>query len=138
MAVSRADRLRLPALLATLALAVHGEADAAAAITADITIEAEGLQLNYADNTLRLPNVVIQQDSPQGRMLIRAEEAIARGSEPSFDNSAWEFRGAVHIEYNGGVLDADTADVSFKGNRPSTARVVGQPANFSHQIRDSE
>lgn len=139
MAAARADlpQRLLPALLVTLAFTLQGGAAGAAEPVADITIEAAGFHLNYADNTLRLPNVVIQQDSPQGRMLIRADEAIARGTEPSFDNSAWEFRGAVHIEFAGGELDADSADVRFRGNRPSTARVVGAPARFSHQMKDS-
>jgi lipopolysaccharide export system protein LptA len=103
----------------------------------EIQIEADGLQLDYAANTLRMPNIVIRQDTPQGSLLIRAAEATARGTEPSFQNSQWKFSGSVHIEYLDGVLDADTAQLTFADNRLQQAVVDGNPAQFSHQPRGS-
>lgn len=120
-----------------LLLAPAATLQAGAAPAGEFQIEADGLQLDYAANTLRMPNIVIRQQSPQGNLLIRAREATARGTEPSFENSQWTFTGDVHIEYQDGVLDADTARLSFSGNRLQRAQVDGSPARFSHQPRGS-
>lgn len=121
--------------LACLAMATAGPAWAGAA-GGEFVINADGIQIDYANNTLRMPNVDILQESPR-RMRIRAEEAVAKGSEPKFDNSEWEFKGAVRIEFADGELEADSATVRFAGNQLAHALVTGAPARFSHQIKGS-
>jgi lipopolysaccharide transport protein LptA len=100
-------------------------------------IEADGLELDQKKGTLRMPNVVIRQDAPQGALLIRAREATAQGTRPSFEDSVWNFSGDVHIEYADGRLDADTAQLTFSRNRLQHAQVDGAPAQFSHQLKGS-
>ncbi len=97
-----------------------------------IDIEAEGIKIDYSNRILRLPKVTIRQ----GKSLIRADEAIARGVEPRLGDSEWEFRGAVHIEFENGELNADSAKVRFVDDRLHTAIVTGAPANFSHRLQD--
>jgi lipopolysaccharide transport protein LptA len=123
--------------LATLPGSVASSAGAGGAVTGDIQIEADGLQLDYGANTLRMPNVVIRQHSPQGDLLIRAREARAHSTQPSFENSQWTFTGQVHVEYQDGVLDADTAQLTFVKNQLQHAAVDGAPANFSHQFKNN-
>ena len=61
-----------------------------------------------------------------GPMLIRAtRRSRARASSRASDNTEWEFRGAVHIEFDGGELDADRATAKFVGNRSRRARRHG-------------
>ena len=138
MAASLPDRLLLPLpALALLLLAAPWHrlpaAEPAALPAPAIDVVSDSFHIDYQSNTLRLPNVEIRQ----GDMLIRASEAVARGVELSFANSQWEFRGAVHIEFAGGDLDADRATAEFAGNRLQLARVTGAPARFSHQIKDA-
>jgi lipopolysaccharide transport protein LptA len=124
-------------LLVATALASPAALPAAAALAGEYRIEADGLELDYTNRTLRMPNIVIRQDSPQGSLLIRAREATAKGTEPSFESAIWNFSGDVHIESAGGQLDADSAQLTFERNRLQHARVDGAPARFSHQLPDS-
>jgi lipopolysaccharide transport protein LptA len=119
-------------LLPLLAMASLG-ASARDAIESDqeLIVDSDGTQINLQANTLRMKNVSIS--NAQGTMTIKAQEATARGVELNLNNSEWEFRGAVHIHFEGGELSADTARVNFSGNRIGTAQVVGAPAQFSHQ-----
>ncbi|MDR2215175.1 MAG: hypothetical protein LBE59_04960 [Nevskiaceae bacterium] len=132
----RSEHRIAAALLLPLALLLCALAQAAAP-TGDIELEADGLQLDYNANTLRMPNVVIRQQSAQGSLLIRAREATARGTQPSFENSQWTFTGDVHVEYLDGVLDANIAQLTFVSNLLQRAQVDGAPARFSHQPKGS-
>lgn len=125
------------ALAAPVALPAAAALPATAALAGEYRIEADGLELDYSNRTLRMPNIVIRQESPQGTLLIRAREATAKGTEPSFESAVWNFSGDVHIEYAGGQLDADSAQLTFERNRLQHARVDGAPARFSHQLPDS-
>jgi lipopolysaccharide transport protein LptA len=91
------------------------------------------MRIDYEGNTLKLGNVIIANGL--GTMMIRAQEATAHGVELSFNDSVWEFRGDVHIEVEDAILDATTATVTFTANRLGSALVVGEPAQFSHQLK---
>jgi lipopolysaccharide transport protein LptA len=139
VAASATDRLlRSLLLLVAAALAAPAALPADAALSGEFRIEADGLELDYTNHTLRMPNIVIRQESPQGTLLIRALEATAKGTEPSFESAVWNFSGDVHIEYADGRLDADRAELTFERNRLQQARVEGAPAQFSHQLPGSE
>ena len=140
MAARRPDarHTALRALLLAAAAVLPMTPVAAGEAPREIVIDADGIQINYQTNTLRMPNVEISQETPRGRLSIRADEATARGSEPRFDNSEWEFRGAVRIEYEGAELNASSATVSFVRNRINHALVLGSPATFSHLAPDSK
>ncbi|MEY2854480.1 MAG: hypothetical protein RL030_1612 [Pseudomonadota bacterium] len=138
MAASTSDRrLRFLPLLVAVALASPVTMPAAAPLAGEFRIEADGMQLDYKNQTLRMPNIVIRQETPQGNLLIRAREATAKGTEPSFESAVWNFSGDVHIEYADGKLDADRAELTFARNRLQQARVDGAPAQFSHQLPGS-
>jgi hypothetical protein len=121
MASSPAESWRRGALLvvATLGLGLGlGVVSAAAAqLRQDdsIIVNTGGMKIS-ASNTLELRDGIIITNK-QETMMIRAREADAQGVELSFNNSQWEFRGDVHIEVDGAVLDAATATVRFASNR---------------------
>jgi lipopolysaccharide transport protein LptA len=51
-----------------------------------------------------------------------------------FDDSRWEFRGAVRIRFAGGEMRADQASIRFAGNRLAQAVARGAPAEFQQQL----
>jgi lipopolysaccharide transport protein LptA len=87
------------------------------------------------NGTLHARNVILRQ-APS--TLISAAETSARGLAESYENSHWEFKGSVHIEYEGTILDADAATVTFADNHIRRIHVTGSPARFSHQPKKSE
>ena len=125
--------LALLALFAGIRTAVPAEA-APPPSDLDIIVDAAGIEIDSEANRLRMPKVEIRQ----GKMLIRADEALAKGVEASFRNTEWEFRGSVHIEFDGGKLDAARATAKFVGNKLESALATGSPATFSHQLKGSE
>ena len=135
MASSHAEsRRRLALFVASMVLGL-GLASAAQVRQDDwIIVNTGGMKIS-ANNTLQLRDAIIT--NRQETMMIRAKEANAQGAELSFNNSQWEFRGDVHIEVDGAVLDAATATVRFTSNRLGTAHVVGSPAKFSHLLKGS-
>ena len=139
MALSRAESWRRCALFAVACIGLgHVSAVASAAqVRQDdwIIVNTGGMQIS-ANNTLQLRDGIIITNK-QETMMIRAKEANAQGVELSFNNSQWEFRGDVHIEVDGAVLDAATATVRFTSNRLGSAHVVGSPAQFSHVMKGS-
>lgn len=140
MALSHAESWRRHALFVVacivLGLGLVSAATSAAQVRQDdwIIVNTGGMKIS-ANNTLQLRDAIIT--NRQETMMIRAKEANAQGVELSFNNSQWEFRGDVHIEVDGAVLDATTATVRFSSNRLGTAHVVGSPAQFSHLLKGS-
>ena len=114
--------------VACVGLGLVSAATSAAQVRQDdwIIVNTGGMKVS-ASNTLELRDGIIITNR-QETMMIRAKEADAQGVELSFNNSQWEFRGDVHIEVDGAVLDAATATVRFTSNRLGNARVVGSPA----------
>jgi lipopolysaccharide transport protein LptA len=139
MASSPAEYWRRNALLAIACMGfghVSAAASAAQLRQDDVIVVNTGGMKISAGNTLQLRDGITITNK-QETMMIRAREADAQGTELSFNNSQWEFRGDVHIEVDGAVLDAATATVRFASNRLGSARVVGSPATFSHLLKGS-
>jgi lipopolysaccharide transport protein LptA len=132
----RRRRLRALALLAGMALlSPSGAAQLTAPVTeANIDVEGSNPKVNLNAGTLMMRDVTLRQGPGT---LIRAQETSASGLGEGYENSQWEFKGAVHIEFNGAVLDADSAVAQFVGNRIQQVRVMGSPAHFSHQLKDA-
>lgn len=80
-------------------------------------------------------NVVMSDVSiAQAGLKIQAREAEGNGPELSFENSRWEFRGDVRLQFEGGNLQADKATVSIDDNRIARAQATGQPAQFEQKL----
>lgn len=126
MAVFPPETLRILPLLPLLVAVATTALGAADSV---IDIDAGSLQVDTGANRLLLRPVEIRQ----GGMTIRADEAWVNGVELNFSNSEWQFRGAVHIVFDGGELNADNATARFITNRLQSAQVTGAPARFSHQ-----
>lgn len=118
----------LPALAA-------GPAATETALTVDrstlpITVEADSSDFDYRNEALRFTNVRITQGD------VRVEAAGAVASGLNFEDSRWQFEGAVRITVPGGFLVSDSATVEFKANRITRADIAGQPAQFEQQRND--
>jgi lipopolysaccharide transport protein LptA len=99
-----------------------------------IDIKGTDWDVNISAGTLSLRSVHLTQ--PDGT-LIKAEEGAATGIDEGYENSNWELRGNVHVEYEGTVLDADAAAVSFADGRLKSVQVQGGPAQFAHTARQT-
>ncbi len=95
-----------------------------------LTIDANSWLVDYNSNHLVMKDVTIAQ----GGISIRASEAEANSPEMSFDGSRWMFRGDVRIRFDDGMLQSDTANVSFVGNRIAHAEANGTPAEFEQKL----
>jgi lipopolysaccharide transport protein LptA len=123
------------ALLFAAALGQSTSALSANAPDEDIEVEGSNPLVNLNAGTLSLRDVTLRQGSST---LISASSTAARGLTESYANSEWEFKGKVHIEFRGAVLDADSAVAKFADNRIRSIKVIGAPANFSHQLKESK
>ncbi|MET0281284.1 MAG: LptA/OstA family protein [Steroidobacteraceae bacterium] len=99
----------------------------------DIDVEGHSPDLNLNAGTLSLRDVKLRQGPGT---YIKADSTSATGIAEGYQNSRWEFRGAVHIEFDGAVLDADSAVAIFADSRIKSISVRGAPANFSHVLKD--
>jgi lipopolysaccharide transport protein LptA len=97
-----------------------------------ISLDAASSDFDYKNNTLRFRQVRIVQ----GTVQVEADEATATGL--NFENSRWEFRGNVRIQVEGGSLASNEAEVTFVNNQIAKALVIGTPATFEQQLKDSE
>ncbi len=104
---------------------------AAQAPTARITASNKGpVSFNLKAGTQTLEQDVELRQAPD--TLIRADKADGTNLlDGSFDNGHWVLSGAVHIEFNGAMLDADSATVIFEGGHIHSIEVQGSPAQFS-------
>jgi lipopolysaccharide transport protein LptA len=100
----------------------------------DIEVEGSNPMVNLNAGTLMMRDVSLRQGPGT---LIRAKQTSARGLTEGYENSEWEFKGEVHIEFDGAVLDADSAIARFSDNKIRQIHVVGEPARFSHQLKNS-
>jgi lipopolysaccharide transport protein LptA len=131
MALLSPDRLRplLGGFVLACLCALPGAHSATISSRGNITIEHQGLSGNLSAGTLAMRTVTVRVEDGT---LIRADEGSATGVDGGFENSQWEMRGNVHLEFDGAVLDADAAAVEFSAGRLKTVRVQGAPARFSH------
>jgi len=123
-------------ILRPLIAAVLIGAAAAAAVAQDrnslpITVEARSSDFDTKNNVLVFNDVTIVQ----GPTKITAQKAQASGLD--FDDSRWEFSGAVQMTLTDGALASDTARVRFAKGEIQSATVTGAPATFE-QRRQAE
>lgn len=93
-----------------------------------ITLDAASSEVDYKTNTVLFRDLSITQ----GKTRVTAERARSTGLD--FDDSTWTLSGRVRISVEGGNLQADTANVIFKQNRITRARIDGAPATFSQKL----
>jgi len=92
-----------------------------------ITVEAESSDFDYKNSVLVFNDVSIVQ----GPTRITAQKAQASGLD--FEDSRWEFSGAVRMTLTDGALASDTARVRFAKGEIQSATVTGQPATFEQR-----
>lgn len=104
----------------------------ARAPASNIEVHAKGrVRWNFNEGTQVLEQDVELRQAPD--TLIRADRAEGSNlPDGNFDNGHWILSGAVHIEFDGAVLDADSATVQFADGRIESIQVQGTPALFSH------
>jgi lipopolysaccharide export system protein LptA len=91
---------------------------------AAVTLDAASSDVDYRSNTVVFRDIVITQGG------VRVAAAQARATGLDFEDSTWNFSGAVRINVDGGALRSDEATVRFGANRVSNARIRGNPAEF--------
>jgi lipopolysaccharide transport protein LptA len=96
-----------------------------------IKVEARSSDFDYQANVLVFNEITIVQ----GGIRITAARAVASGLD--FEDSGWEFSGAVSITLPESGLASDTARVRFAGGEIQSATVTGGPATFE-QRRDEQ
>lgn len=95
--------------------------------TKPISLDAASTNFDYRNNLLTFRKVRIAQAG----MSVEADEATATGLD--FENSEWKFSGAVHIRMPNGLLDSDSATITFRSNEITHAQIAGSPATFQQQ-----
>jgi lipopolysaccharide transport protein LptA len=133
MAPSHPDRRRrgpLRAILVAGTLLWLLPAHAASLSDEEIDVSGEGLVMNLNAGTKSMDNLKLRQ----GNTLVSAKHADGSGLANGHRNGTWELKGEVHIEFDGAVLDAETATVRFVDNRLKTVVVQGTPAVFAQTL----
>lgn len=120
-----------PLLAAALLCIAAGAAVAQERQRLPITVEARSSDFDYKNSVLVFNDVTIVQ----GPTRITAQKAQASGLD--FDDSRWEFSGAVRMTLTDGALASDTARVRFAKGEIQSATVTGAPATFE-QRRETE
>ncbi len=123
----------LRALLATGALFCLLPALGAGISEETVHIDGEGLSIDLNAGTKSMANLKLRQ----GTTLIEAKQANGSDLANGHRNGTWSLTGGVHIEFDGALLDAESATVKFMDNRLKTIAVQGAPANFSHTLKNS-
>jgi lipopolysaccharide transport protein LptA len=123
--------IRRHAIAAALLGAVACAANAQDRNRLPITVEARSTDFDYQNSVLVFNDVTIVQ----GAVRITAERAQASGLD--FEDSGWEFSGAVRIQLTDGELASDTARVRFAKGEIQSATATGAPATFE-QRREAE
>jgi lipopolysaccharide transport protein LptA len=127
MATLRPDRLVIWLLL------VGAGAGALAQERTDLPIQlkASSLDFDSQKGVVEYGAVLITQ----GEIRISADRAVTTGVD--FDDSKWQFSGAVRITTPESEIASDTAEVKFAGGEIQSAAVAGGPATFE-QKRDED
>ncbi|HUG04684.1 MAG TPA: LptA/OstA family protein [Steroidobacteraceae bacterium] len=95
-----------------------------------IKVEAQSSDFDYQKGVLEFDGITISQ----GEIRITAERAVASGLD--FEDSRWEFDGAVRISMPEAALASDTASVRFAKGEIQSATVTGGPATFEQRRED--
>jgi lipopolysaccharide transport protein LptA len=109
---------------AVVALAASAAEPRAPRRDAAVTLDAASSDVDYRSNTVVFRDIVITQGA------VRVAAAQARATGLDFEDSTWNFTGAVRINVDGGALRSEDATVKFGANRVSSARIRGNPAEF--------
>ena len=97
-----------------------------------IKVEAHASDFDYKNNVLVFDAITIEQ----GDIRITAKRAQATGL--NFEDSRWEFNGAVQITMVDGAMTSDSARVRFAGGVIQSATVTGAPATFQQKREDRQ
>lgn len=123
-------------LIAILLVGMAGSATAIAASFTDtsqpISLDAASSDFDYRNNQLVFHRIRISQ----GDLSVEAEQATATGLD--FENSEWQFTGDVRIRMPNGMLDSQSATVTFRSNQLAHARIVGTPAEFEQRRTEEQ
>lgn len=131
---TRELRLFLP-LCALTWLSLQQLADAASIRSrGNVRIEYAQSEGVFSAGTIKMTSVTLTQGEGT---VIKADEGSVSNVEGDFDNAQWQLTGSVHVEFEGAVVDADTAVVTFSAGRLTAVRVRGTPARFSHLAKDN-
>ncbi len=95
-----------------------------------IEVRAKSSDFDYQKGVLVFDTVTIVQ----GDIRITADRAVASGLD--FQDSRWEFSGAVRITMPESALASDTARVRFASGEIQSATVTGAPATFEQQRKE--
>lgn len=95
-----------------------------------IKVEARSSDFDYQNNVLVFNEITIVQ----GDIRIKAQRAVASGLD--FEDSSWEFSGAVTITNSEAGLGSDVARVRFAGGEVQSATVTGAPATFEQRRKE--
>lgn len=81
-----------------------------------VELTASGSSRKADTDTVTFSNPIITQ----GRTLLKAEKGEGTNMDEGLDDSAWNFTGNVHLEFDGAVLDAQAATAVFLNGRLSS------------------
>ena len=95
-----------------------------------IKVEARTSSFDSQVNVLVFEEITISQ----GDIRIVAKRAEASGL--NFEDSRWQFSGAVQITMPDSAMASETARVRFAGGEIQSATVTGAPATFDHHRND--
>jgi lipopolysaccharide transport protein LptA len=116
-------------LLALLACNPFPQASAAGVLSGSINWEGgDNLEFDTRTDSWSLDDAVLRHGTDTR---LRAEHA--RGAPADGGTHRLDLSGAVHIEFRGAVLDAETAVIIIRGQQLLSVRVQGSQAQFSHQ-----
>lgn len=123
-----------PRIAAALVACVACAAVAAAADRSrlPIKVEAKASDFDYKNNVLVFDEITISQ----GDIRIVAKRAEASGL--NFEDSRWQFSGAVQITMPDSAMASDTARVRFASGEIQSATVTGAPATFEQLRKDQQ
>lgn len=126
MAFSLPEAAIAVALSGVLVLAAHAEDRD----KLPIKVEARSSDFDYQNNVLQFNDITIVQ----GDIRITAQRAVASGLD--FEDSNWEFSGAVSITNAEAGLASEVARVRFAGGEVQSATVTGAPATFEQRRKE--
>lgn len=101
-------------------------ASAAALPREDVIVRGVRLKTNPRDGTFSLEDVELRQGKDT---FVTAKAATVLDQE----NTLWDLKGSVHVEFRGAVMDSDSARLMFTDRELSTVHVLGTPARFTHR-----
>jgi lipopolysaccharide export system protein LptA len=120
------------ALFAAGALLLVQPGYPAGATREPIQVSGSNPAMNYNTGTLSMEKLELTQ----GSTTLKADKAEAAGLvEGNYDNSTWQLTGAVHLEKDGAVLDAQSATITFAGGNLKSAQV--QPDTAPPQAKNA-